>query len=300
MDKGIILTDKIRLPRGRKRLDDAAREAASGDFVALAEGMTHYEMLGPSEGPPVVLVHGFSVPAFIWSPTFEALAEAGFRVMRYDLFGRGYSDRPGGTYNPDRFDCQLVELLDALAPGPAVNVMGLSMGGAIAVGFADRHPGRISSLTLIDPAGLPMATHWATSLLQVPLLGELLMATVGRRVLVNGLTRDFHMPEKLPALARQYLVQMQYQGFMRALLSTIRHGPLQSMAPAYERVGARTLPVLLVWGKEDTTVPFALSERVRAMMPRATFHAIDGAGHVPHLERPALVHPLLIEFLRSV
>lgn len=289
----------MRLPRERKPLDDEARAAAPGDFVTLSEGLTHYERAGPVEGTPVVLVHGFSVPAFIWSPTFETLAEAGFSVVRYDLLGRGYSDRPRGPYDLDRFDRQLYDLTAALDLGPTVHLMGLSMGGAVAVGFTDRHPGRVRTLTLIDPAGLPMKAHPAMGLLRVPLVGEVLMATVGRRVMINGLARDFPMPEKLPALARQYLTQMQYRGFMRALLSTIRHGPLASMAPAYRRVGARSLPVLLVWGKEDTTVPFALSERVRSAMPRAEFHAIEGAGHVPHLEQPALVNPWLVRFLKD-
>jgi pimeloyl-ACP methyl ester carboxylesterase len=69
------------------------------------------------------------------------------------------------------------------------------------------------------------------------------------------------------------------------------------MAAAYQRVGAQGLPVLLIWGREDTTVPFALSRWVRAAMPKAEFHAIAGAGHVPHMERPELVNGLLIDFL---
>jgi pimeloyl-ACP methyl ester carboxylesterase len=278
-------------------LDDGARAGASGAFVTLSEGVTHYETAGPDAGPAVVLVHGFSVPAFIWSPTFEALGDAGFRVVRYDLFGRGYSDRPRGRYDLARFDRQLMDLIKALGLGPAVHLMGLSMGGAVAVGFADRHPQRVRSLTLIDPAGFPMEAPWTLKLLRVPVLGEVLISTVGRRVLVSGLVRDFRVPEQLPALARQYLAQMRYRGFMRALLSTIRHGPLQTMAAAYQRVGAQGLPVLLIWGREDTTVPFALSRWVRAAMPKAEFHAIAGAGHVPHMERPELVNGLLIDFL---
>jgi pimeloyl-ACP methyl ester carboxylesterase len=55
-----------------------------------------------------VLIPGFSVPYVIWDPTFEDLVEKGFRVLRYDLFGRGYSDRPDAIYDLELFDRQLM------------------------------------------------------------------------------------------------------------------------------------------------------------------------------------------------
>jgi pimeloyl-ACP methyl ester carboxylesterase len=51
----------------------------------LSNGVVHYELTGSEDAPVVVLVHGFSVPCYVWDPTFEALTEAGFRVLRYDL-----------------------------------------------------------------------------------------------------------------------------------------------------------------------------------------------------------------------
>ncbi|MGB7874199.1 MAG: hypothetical protein WBL25_07430, partial [Anaerolineales bacterium] len=77
-----------------EELNEAARAGAPGSFVQLSDGCSHYELGGPPDGQPVVLVHGFSVPYFIWDPTFSFLTECGFRALRYDLFGRGYSDRP--------------------------------------------------------------------------------------------------------------------------------------------------------------------------------------------------------------
>ena len=88
-------------------LDDEARRSVAGDFIRLPDGMVHYELDGPPDGQAVVLVHGFSVPYYIWDPTFPALVAAGFRVLRYDLFGRGYSDRPDLPYTMDLFVRQL-------------------------------------------------------------------------------------------------------------------------------------------------------------------------------------------------
>src|SRR5258706_14523512 len=79
-------------------LGAAARSRAPGRFVALGDGMTHYDVSGPDSGQRVVLVHGFSTPYYIWDSTVAALAAAGFRVARYDEFGRGYSDRPVVDY----------------------------------------------------------------------------------------------------------------------------------------------------------------------------------------------------------
>src|SRR5258706_1730610 len=95
-------------------LTDEARKGAGGSFIRLSDGVVHYELAGPERAGTVVLVHGFSVPYYIWEPTFEALARAGHRVLRYDLYGRGYSDRPRLSYDAETYDLQLLQLLSAL------------------------------------------------------------------------------------------------------------------------------------------------------------------------------------------
>ncbi len=80
-------------------LNDEVRSGLPGQFVELSRGMVHYELAGPDDAHMVVLVHGFSVPYYVWDPTFDALVGAEFRVLRFDLYGRGYSDRPNLEYN---------------------------------------------------------------------------------------------------------------------------------------------------------------------------------------------------------
>src|SRR5262245_47749978 len=91
----------------RRDLDDAARAALPGQFVKLSDGYTHYEISGPPDGRVVVLAAGFSVPYYIWDPTFSALTAGGFRVLRYDYYGRGYSDRPDIAFNDEMYVRQL-------------------------------------------------------------------------------------------------------------------------------------------------------------------------------------------------
>jgi pimeloyl-ACP methyl ester carboxylesterase len=282
-----------------RALDDVARASAPGQFVQLTDGLTHYELAGPPDAQTIVLVHGFSIPYYIWDPTFAALVEAGFRVVRYDLYGRGYSDRPDVAYNADLYDRQLSSLLGALDIRAPVDVAGLSMGGPITIHFADRHPESVRRLVLVDPAGFPLKQPVAMNLIRLPLVGEWLMDRFGDTILVKGLNNDLKDPTRFPDYQDRYRALMQYAGFKRALLSTLRSGFLTHAADAYRRVGEQGKPVLLIWGREDSVVPFASSDKVRAAIPHAEFHAIDEAGHVPHLERPDVVNPIVIEFLRA-
>lgn len=278
-------------------LDSEARSSVPGKLIELPDGITHYEIAGQSDGQTVVLVHGFSVPYYIWDPTFDALVDAGFRALRYDLYGRGYSDRPDAVYDQDLFDRQLLNLLSALNADQPIDLIGLSMGGAISIVFADWHPSMVRKLCLIDPAGFPLKRPIATKLLQAPMLGEWLMSLFGDKLLVSALPDDFCRPEKFPEYQEKYRPQLKYRGFKRAILSTLRNGLLSDMTEAYKRVGKQKRPALLIWGREDRTIPFGASEKVRQAIPHIEFHAIDEAGHVPHYERPELVNPLLIEFL---
>ena len=92
--------DKIRctLKTETLRIDDHARKIHKGYYIILEDGSTRYQ-LSKGEKETIVLVHGFSSPYFIYDGLYEQLVEAGYRVLRYDLLGRGLSDRPKIKYN---------------------------------------------------------------------------------------------------------------------------------------------------------------------------------------------------------
>jgi pimeloyl-ACP methyl ester carboxylesterase len=285
----------------KRALDDLARqsvEASSfgGSYVRLGAGVTHYELAGPKDARTVVLVHGFSVPYFIWDPTFDALTAAGFRVLRYDLYGRGLSDRPDVPYNPDLFDQQLVQLLSALNISEPIDIVGLSMGGPITVNFATRHPASVRKVGLYDPAyGKGSTPPWQ---LRAPLLGDFVMAVLRAPTMPASQRDDFVHPERYPDYFPKYATQMRYMGFRRAIRSTILNFLTVDNTGAFAQLGKNGTPVLLTWGRADTAVPFAVSDDVRKAIPQAEFHAIDDAAHLPFYEHPEIVNPILIEFLR--
>src|SRR5262249_36003680 len=124
-----------------RNLDSVARASTSGAFALLSDGYTHYEIGGPAgqDGRGVVLAAGFSVPYYIWDPTFNALTTAGLRVLRYDYYGRGYSDRPSIPFNDDMYVRQLDELLMHLRITTPVDLTGISFGGSFITSFADKY-----------------------------------------------------------------------------------------------------------------------------------------------------------------
>jgi len=282
-------------------LDDSARQSAEaraygGSFVRLGAGVTHYELAGPRDARTVVLVHGFSVPSYIWDPTFDALTAAGFRVLRYDLYGRGWSDRPDVRYDPDLFDQQLFQLLGALQISEPIDIVGLSMGGPIAANYATRHPARVRKVALFDPAyGKGSQPPWQ---LRTPLLGAFVMNVRIAPTMADSQRDDFVHPERYADYFAKYATQMRYKGFRGAILSTIRNFLPLDNTGAFAQLGQSGKPVLLIWGRADQAVPFSVSEDARKSIPQAEFHPIDDAAHLPFYEHPEIVNPILIEFLR--
>ncbi|MBK7830950.1 MAG: alpha/beta hydrolase [Gemmatimonadetes bacterium] len=277
-------------------LDDATRAGAPGRFVRLSDGATHYEVAGPDTGRVVVLVHGFSVPMYIWDSTFMALSAAGYRTVRYDVFGRGWSDRPDGAYDGPMFDRQLDELLDSLHVTGPVDLMGLSYGGFVTGHYTAGHRERVRTLTLVDPVATssPMP-----SIITTPLLGTWLWQVTRVPGMADNQASDFLHPQDFPGWADRYRPQMRFKGFGRALLRSAVTASSTNFDSLYAGVARTGVPVLLIWGRQDQTVTFDKSEVVRRAIPSLDFFPVDSAGHLPHLEQTALVNARLFDFLAA-
>ncbi len=271
--------------------------ASCGGWLPLSEGVTYYEHAGPTDGPVVVLVHGFSVPSFVWDRTWPALAAAGWRVLRYDLYGRGASAKPLGRYDLRRFVAQLWELVDALTPARArVALVGYSMGGPIVAGAAAARPERVRGVGLIAPVVAGVNMGWALRALALPGLGPWLMRTVARPRMEQGVRADFHGPAD-EAYVQRYMAQWHDPGFARALAASVRGGMLGDFRPVFARLGRTGLPVWAVWGAADTLVPPHQLALLRDLVPGLRARQVPDVGHLVHYERADAVNPDLVAWL---
>ncbi len=285
-------------------MDDAARAGTDGEYITLSDGVVHYEASGPEGAPAVVFIHGISNPYHVWDANFPTVADAGYRVVRYDRYGVGYSDRLKGIrYDADLFDRQLLELIGKLKVKTPLTLVGFSLGGNIAVIFAERHPELVNGLIFVSPGGFPLPKTSTTgffNLLRLPGVGEYLIRLAGKKMSNpddQGL--DLYDQALLPGYVERLRGLERYKGTLYAWLSTIRHFPLE-LESSYRAVGDSRKPVLLVWGKEDRVLPFATAEKAMAAMPQAELLAVEQAGHASHYEKRDVVNTAILRFLRRI
>ena len=282
-------------------LDDVARARAPGSFVELSEGRVHYRLhparSGDDGAPLVVLIHGFSTPSFVFRGLVDPLTDAGRRVLTYDHYGRGYSDRPDTAYGAALYERQLLELLDAIGPQEAVELVGYSMGGAIATRVAGRHASRIDKVGLIAPAGLIVEQGDEARLLTVPILGNWLITVFGRSMMLDMMSQPANQGRALPDLLERYEEQMRYDGYLRALHRTLVDFPMRDRQEEFRAVYRNGTPVFSIWGRRDAVVPIASADELVRINPAAIVEVIDDGTHAITYSEPERVSAALVTFL---
>ena len=284
------------IPAASAKLDAHARTVLGGTYCHLSDGVTHYRLSGPVDGQLVVLVHGAAVPHWIWDALADRLAANGLRVLRYDQFGRGYSDRPRVTYERALYERQLHELVNHLDLQDAFHLVGLSMGGATAVNYTARHPERVRRLVLIAPV---INNYKVPPILRLPVAGELALRLVGQRLMRK---RFAELSATLPDFERvqlKFVAQTAYKGFQRSFLSMMRNDALGNYDAVYRIVGRQDREILLIWGEKDAEISAEMIADVRRCMPHLHFRPVAEAGHGIVLEKPDLVNDWVLGFLRS-
>ena len=173
------------------------------------------------------------------------------------------------------------------------------MGGPITAAFTNHNRDQVQSLTLIAPETLPVTAKTIFPM-NIPLLGEFVMKAYMVPVyLPQSQGADAFNPDVLPDWEEKYRVQLQYKGFRRALLSTIRNLPNMDALHEYDLVSKMDLPVQVIWGEEDQSVSSEAISLALQAIPQAQYLQVKQAGHLPHYEQPTVVNPTLISFLEN-
>jgi pimeloyl-ACP methyl ester carboxylesterase len=279
----------------RPRAELEARYAAPPSRFEDVLGLrVHLRDAGPRDAPAVVLLHGFASSLHAWDGWAPEL-ERTHRVVRLDLPGFGLTGPDAtGDYTDARAFAILNALLDRLGIARTA-VLGSSMGGRIAWGFAAAHPERVTRLVLLAPDGFASPGLRYDQPPRVPLLLRALPYTLPDFLLRPSIAAAFAEPASLtPELYARYRDMMLAPGVRGAVVARVGQHVLRD---PQERLASLRMPVLLLWGSEDRMVPVSNAADYQAVIPQAELVVLQGIGHVPMEESPARSLAPVLAFL---
>jgi pyruvate dehydrogenase E2 component (dihydrolipoamide acetyltransferase) len=270
----------------------AAEAGETGPEPATIEAggrRLRYLEMGQGEGPPVVFIHGFGGDLFSWQFNQEALAES--RVTyALDLPGHGGStkDLGSGHVHVGALAAAVIDFLDAKEIARA-HLVGHSLGGAVALDLALNHPERVASATLVCSAALGPEINMAyiDGFMQAKRRKQL-------QPVLEMLVAD-------PAMVSREMIEevLRYKRLdgVEVALNRIAGDTFAGGRQALEltgRLGELTVPVQVIWGKEDRILPVSHARGLPASVPVTV---LDGAGHMVHMEKAAEVNQKLLAFI---
>jgi pimeloyl-ACP methyl ester carboxylesterase len=264
-------------------------------------GLRTRELALAGDGPPLLLLHGYADSADTWTPLLARLADAGRAAAAIDLAGFGTAAPAAEGELLPQWDRMVDAAIERLGPRGKPVIVGNSLGGCLAIRAAQRHPGALTGVVPIAPAGLEMA-RWFSII-------------EGERLL--GLIRRSPLPIP-PPLVRAVIGRV-YAGLAfseaavadpGAVSSFTRHIPSVRRAAEILATGRRLLPeladpfdlelidcpLLLVWGAGDRMVYTGGAERVLRTVPYSDIEVIDDCGHCPQIEAPERLAEMLLAF----
>lgn len=261
------------------------------DRFPVNDGDLFFECAG--DGEPVVFLHGFGLDSRMWDPQFDAL-QSTYRVIRYDLRGFGRSSQPPRTAYAHEDD--LNALLSSLDAAPA-HVVGLSMGGNMALRFAAAYPQSLRSLVLANSAldGQTWSTDWQTrwsEMRDAARAGQ--MAEAKRRWLEHPLFDSARAnPVNAALLARMV---GDYSGWHWHNKDTAR----VPSPPLAERLGEIRMPSLVITGAHDLSDFLRHASLLAEKLPAVRHAIILGSGHMVNLEASPEFNSTLLRFWQGL
>jgi len=269
------------------------------DYVNIGGLRVRYLKTG--RGPNLVLLHTLRTQLDIFRKIIPRLAEQ-FTVYAYDYPGHGWSDIPAAGYAPEDFYKWTEAFLETVDIKEA-RVVGVSIGGTIALVLAARQNPRVARVIAINPYDYPPAGGIRSSSLMarlilgpagVPILGATLMRLRNRFVSDTIMAGGVASADALPPELRAELYEVgerrgHYQGFLSLLSHERRWAEARNLYPRIK------VPTLLIYGEQDWA-PVAQRERTGGLIPGVTVRTVGHGGHFLTLDRPTEVTDLIVGF----
>src|SRR5215470_4301346 len=248
----------------------------------------NYQVDGPERAPWLVFSNSLATSLAMWDEQAAALKDR-FRVLRYDQRGHGETEAPAGRYAFDTLLDDALALMDALGIAKAT-FAGLSMGGATALGLAERHPDRFERIVVADS---PCQSTSQSSQQWEERIG--VAQKEGMEALVEPTMARWFPPETLarnpPHLAkvRAMIRATPVSGFIGCAAALADHN-------YNAKVATVKCPTLFMVGEKDGTAPATMKD-MQSRLPGATYVELAGAGHISNMDRSAEFTQAIAEFL---
>ncbi len=256
-------------------------------------GSLHFEEANPTGSPTVVLLHGLGSAGEAWRLQFDPLTTLGFRVVAPDMPGFGWSPWVGGEVSVERMAALMAAFVEGVGAKPA-HVVGISMGGTVALQLALDYPDRVRSLVLVNtfahlrPRSLNEWLYFLARMVIARLIGPERQADmVARRILPKPEHEEARQVLKAHILKADRDV---YRGMMRALFRF----------DVRDRLREIRVPTLVITGSRDTTVSPTVQEELARGIPGAQHAVIEGAGHAVIVDAPEAFNEVLVSFYRRL
>jgi pimeloyl-ACP methyl ester carboxylesterase len=276
-------------------LEEWTDKYATGDVITIDGHATHYIHKGA--GAPVILLHGFFYDSYMWARNIDALAHR-FKVYILDLWGFGYSTRAPLDYGYPLYADQLLKFMDALNI-PKASLIGQSMGGGTSVFFAVRHRERIHKMILVDSTGMPNPLPLMGRIANLPRVGEFmygLNSNFFRRLALN--TNWIHHRQHITESYFEHVTRFhKVAGSTEVMLTILRKQFFDTLEDDIHRLGEMDVPVLIVWGRYDKTIPLERGHAMHHILSGSHLEIFEQAGHCPHDEQAAKFNQLAVDFL---
>ena len=259
-----------------------------------------YDVGGPDEHPPVLLLHGLGAWSYTWRHLIPGIA-AKRRVVAVDLLGHGATDAPRrADYTPRGLLNHVEAALAAMTVERAVWV-GSSLGGGLALLEAIERPRAVAGLVLLAPAAYPQPMPRYLGLLRWPGVPAALQFLPAKHIVQATIGGAFYDATLLtPALVERYAAPLSARLRRRAVLEAGARLWPEDLEAIVSRVPDIEAETLVVWGEEDRVTPPPLADRYSEEIARSRIVMFSGCGHVPQEERPSEVLAEMLPFLDSL
>ncbi len=289
--ENLFPSNKLLIDLTKNLLDPLAKELVKDvHWVSLKDfsksytpkdDLLEYPVVITGEGPPVLLLHGFD-SCFLEFRRLVPLLKAHHQLIIPDMFGFGFCPRPKNVaYGAINIFNHLDAILHKVVAGPSVGVIGASMGGAVSMEIARRHPEKVKRVLLLSPAGLtgkPMPIP--------PLLDHLGVWFLSRPEVRRSLCRQaFANPDESVGDPENQIasIHLKVSGWDRSLAAFARSGGIANLG-----LPLPNQPVKVIFGSNDRILSSKQKTEIFELF-QSDVQEIKGCGHLPHLDCPNTV-----------